>query len=214
MLDAPLDPGVVALDTDADPVVHRHGEGLSASHPAEARREGDGAGQTALAGCCPGAPATSTLAGELGRDGGEGLEGPLQDALRTDVDPGAGRHLPVHRQPELLEPTELVPARPVPHEVRVGDEHARSPLVCPHDSDRTATLDEQCLVHSQVCQRAHDRVVRRPVPGCLARAAVDDELFRVLGHLRVEVVHEHAHRRLGLPRPCCQVRTAGGAYDA
>ena len=67
----------------------------------------------------------------------------------ADVDPRAGGHLAVHRQPEVLEPAELVPRRPFGHEVRVGDQHARRPLVRAEDADRLARLDEQRLVARQ-----------------------------------------------------------------
>ena len=85
---------------------------------------GDGAGQRA--------------AEALVRDRGEGLEGALQDALRADVDPRAGGHLAVHRQPEVLEPAELLPVGPVADQVGVGDQHPRRPLVGAHDADRLA----------------------------------------------------------------------------
>src|SRR6202042_2433701 len=58
------------------------------------------------------------------------------------------------------------------------------------------------------------RVERLPGPGRPAGAAVDDEVVGALGDLRVEVVHEHAERGLGLPRPCGQrgaARSADGA---
>ena len=77
----------------------------------------------AASGCAPPmppSPAVSThFAGFPGARfvgrarGDEGLVGALQDALRADVDPRAGGHLPVHREAELLEPAELVPGRPL-----------------------------------------------------------------------------------------------------
>src|SRR5438477_4472734 len=52
---------------------------------------------------------------------------------------------------------------------------------------------------------------RRPVAGGLARAAVDDQVFRALGDLRVEVVAEHAQRGLLLPAASAQLGAARGA---
>ena len=135
----------------------------------------------------------------LGRDGRERLVGALQDALGADVDPRAGGHLPVHREAELFEAAELVPVRPVADQVRVGEQHARRPLVRLHDADRLARLHEQRLVALERVQRAHDRVEARPVARGLAGAAVDDEILWMLGDLGVEVVLQHAQR--GLLRP-------------
>ncbi len=122
----------------------------------------------------PSRRAAEVLAGALG----EGLVGALQNALRADVDPRAGGHLPVHRQAERLEPAELVPGRPARHEVRVGDEHARRFLVGAEDADRLPALHEQRLVVREPPQRVDDAMVGRPVAGRLARAAVDDEVAR------------------------------------
>ncbi len=76
----------------------------------------------AASGCAPPmppSPAVSTVRPARSGDaevllacGAERLVGALQDALRSDVDPRARRHLPEHRQTLCLEPTELVPRSP------------------------------------------------------------------------------------------------------
>ena len=76
----------------------------------------------------------------------------------------------------MLEPAELLPVGPVADQVGVGDQHPRRPLVGAHDADRLAALHEQRLVVVQRGQGADDRVVRLPVAGGLAGAAVDDEV--------------------------------------
>ena len=197
VLDAAADAGLVDVDADGDAVVHGDRERLGAAHAAEAGGQGDGAGQRA----------PEALVG----DGGEGLEGALEDALGADVDPGPSGHLAVHRQPEVLEAAELLPVGPVADEVGVGDEHARGPLVGTHDADRLARLHEHRLVVRKGGQRADERVVGLPAAGGLAGAAVDHEVLGALGVVRVEVVHEHPQRRLGLPGPCRQLRAARGA---
>ena len=145
--------------------------------------------------------------------GGERLVRALQDPLRADVDPGAGGHLAEHRQPERLEPAELVPRRPARHEQRVRDQHARRARVRAEDADRLAALDEQRLVVAELEQRADDRLQRLVGARGPARAAVDDELLGMLGHLGVEVVEQHPQRRLGLPRARVQLgaRAARGS---
>ena len=135
VLDAALQARRVDVDDQADAVVQRDGERLRAAHAAAAAGDGERAGERA--------------AEALGGDGGERLVGALQDALGADVDPRAGGHLAVHRQAELLEAAELRPGRPVADEVGVGDQHARRPLVGPHDADRLAGLHEHRLVVAQ-----------------------------------------------------------------
>ena len=198
VLDAAVDAGRVALDADRDAAVHRDGERLRAAHAAEPRRQGDRPGERA--------------AEPLGRHRGERLVRALEDALRADVDPRTGRHLPVHRQPEGLQAPELLPGPPLRHEVGVGDEHARRPLVRTEDPDRLAGLDHQRLVVLQVAQRADHRVEGVPGPRGPARAAVHDQLVGVFGDLGVEVVHEHAQGGLLLPALGAQCRAARCAY--
>src|SRR5699024_2207122 len=57
-----------------------------------------------------------------------------------------------------------------------------------------------------------DGVEGLPRPCGAAGPAVDDEVVRTLGDLRVQVVHEHAQRRLGLPASGGQVGAAGGTH--
>ncbi len=133
------------------------------------------------------------------RDLGEAFVGALHDALAADVDPRARGHLAVHRQPERLETPELVPRGPLGHEVGVGEQHPRRPLVGAKHADRLAGLDEQRLVAGQRAQRARDRVEGLPRARGAARAAVDDEIGGALGDVRVEVVVQHPHCRLLRP---------------
>ena len=156
MLDAALDPVGIDVDAQRDAVVHRDRQRLGAAHAAEAGRERDRAGERA-AELAPG-------------DLGEALVGALQDPLGADVDPRPGRHLAVHREAERLEPAELLPVRPLRHEVGVGEQDPRRPLVGAEHADRLARLDEHRLVVGERPQRAtiasnasHERAAR-PVP--------------------------------------------------
>ncbi len=191
------DPRRVGLDADRHAAGHRDGERLGAAHPAKARGQRDRALQRA--------------AEALVADGGERLVGALQDPLAADVDPRAGGHLPVHRQPERLEAAELLPVGPVADEVGVGQQHARRPLVGLDDADGAAGLHEQRLVVLERAQRAGDRVEGGPVAGGLAGAAVDDEVLRALGDLGVEVVVEHPQRGLLRPAEAGELGAARGS---
>ena len=121
------------------------------------------------------------------------LEGPLNDALRTDVDPRAGGHLPVHDQAQLLQLVELLPVRPVAHQIGVADQHPRRVLVGLEDAHRLARLHQQRLVVFQRLQRVDDGVVALPIARGASGAAVNHEVLRTLGHVGIEIVHEHAH---------------------
>ncbi len=200
VLDPAVQSGRVDVDDEADALVHRDRQRLGATHPAAATGEGQRAGEGAA----------EALLGHRG----EGLVGALHDALGADVDPRAGRHLAVHRQAEVLEPAELGPGGPVADEVGVGDENARCPLVGLHDTHGAARLHEHRLVGLERGERAHHRVEGPPVARGAAGAAVDHQVVGALGHLGVEVVHQHPHRGLGRPLPGRQGGAAGAAHGA
>ena len=197
----PLDPRRVDLDAEDHPTSQRCRQRLGAPHPAEAGREDR--------------PAAQVRSPEvLLPSRRERLVRALQDPLRADVDPAAGRHLPEHRQTLRLEPPELVPGRPARDEQRVRDQHSRRPRVRPQHADRLPALHKQGLVLAERQQRADDRAQGIVVSGGLPGAAVDDELLGPLGDLGVEVVQEHPERRLRRPRPRVQLGTARRANAA
>ena len=53
--------------------------------------------------------------------GGEGFKRALNDALRADVDPTSGSHLPVHHQAATFEFVEVFPVGPGADQIGVGD---------------------------------------------------------------------------------------------
>ena len=195
--------GLIHLDDERGAAVHRDRQRLRAAHAAEAGGDRRRPGQRA--------------AEVLARGLGEGLVRALDDPLGRDVDPRAGGHLAVHRQAGALELAELLPGRPVRDEVGVGDQHARAVGRRAEDADRLAGLDEQGLVVLEALELGDDRVERLPAPRRSPGAAVHDEVVRVLGHLGVEVVHEHPQRRLLLPSLAGELgaaRRANGARTA
>ena len=193
MRDPAGEPRLVDVDDQHRTAVEGDGKRLRAAHAAASARQGEGPREG--------------LTPEGASHGGEGLVGALQNALRADVDPGSRGHLPVHRETEGLQPAELGPRRPVAHEVRVGDEHPRRPLVGAENPHGLARLHEQGLVGGELVEGAHDGVIRLPRAGRAARAPVDDKVFGVLGDLGVEVVHQHPLGGFGTP-------TAGGLLGA
>ena len=184
-------PRFVHFDDERHALVHRDGEWLGPSHAAETRRQGHSTAQRP----------TKVLAGQLGK----GFVRALENSLRPDVDPRAGRHLPVHREPGSLEAAEVVPVRPLADEIRVGDEDARRPFARPEHADRLAGLDEQRFVVLESAQLADDRVESVPAPRRAAGSAVDHEIVGPLGNLGIEVVHEHPQGRFLNPALAAQL---------
>ena len=128
--------------------MHRRREGLCAAHTAQA----GGDHQTSF----------KTTAEVPRGDGPERLVGALYDALRADVYPRTGRHLPVHRESGALQPAKLIPVGPAAHEIAVGNEDTRRVLVRAEHRHGLAALYEQRLVVGQCLQRAHDCIERFP----------------------------------------------------
>ena len=135
----------------------------------------------------------------------------LHDALAADVDPRAGGHLAVHGEARAFEPVELVPVRPVAHQVGVGDEDARRFGVRAEDADRLAGLDQQRFVVLEALEGADDGVEAVPVARGFAGAAVDDEVVGALGDFGIEVVHQHAQGGFLMPAFACAGSLPRGA---
>ena len=184
---AEIDAGLVAFDGEARGAGHHRSQRLRPAHAAEPRRQDPFSLEVAAIVLAPGLH--------------EGLVGALHDALRADIDPRAGRHLAVHHQALAIERVEMVPVRPVRHEVGVGDQDARRVRMRPEHADRLAGLHKQRLVVGKRLQRPHDAVEIFPRAGGAADAAIDDQLVRVLGHIGIEIVHQHAQRCFRQPAP-------------
>jgi len=84
--------------------------------------------------------------------------------------------------------------------------------VRPEDADGLAALHEQRLVVLEPAQRGDDRVEGLPRARCAPRAAVDDELGRVLGDIGVQIVAQHPQR--GLLGPAAAFNSGGDAHGA
>jgi len=93
--ESPRDAARIHFDNEGGSAVHGRGERLGAAHAPEAGGDDHLARQRA---------AEVSL-----RNGGERLVSPLHNPLAADVDPASGGHLPVHRQPAVLELPERVP---------------------------------------------------------------------------------------------------------
>ena len=175
----------VHFHDESHTLVHGDRKRLRAAHPAETRCQHKLAFQR-------------SPAFEFGQRA-EGLVRALQNPLRADVDPRTGRHLAVHDQSFFREFIEMFPRCPMWDEVRVGDQHARRVTMRLEHRHRLARLDEQGFILLQIFQRLKNRVERFPVARGLSAPAVDDQVLRTFGHLRVEVVLDHAVGGFGEP---------------
>ena len=169
---------------------HRSGERLCTTHAAQSGGQNPLAGQVAA----------EMLAAHFDKR----FISPLHDALAADVDPRTRGHLAKHHQAFFVELAKMFPVGPRRHQVRVGDQHAGGVLVCLENANRLAGLHQQGLVALQLGKLRNDGIEAFPVPGRLADAAIYHEVLRPLGDFRIEIIHEHAQRRLGLPAFCLQ----------
>src|SRR6266849_4998293 len=124
---------------------------------------------------------------------------PLQNPLRADVNPASRGHLPVHHQSRAIQFVEAVPIIPVPHQIRIAQQHPRSVFMRSENPHRLPRLHQQCFIRLHRLQRPHNRVKTFPVSRRLPRPAVHHQIFRLLRHLGIEVVQEHPQRRFLLP---------------
>ena len=191
-----VDAGLLTLDRETAGACHHGRERLRPTHAAEPRREDPAARQG------PAIVLTPHL--------DEGFVRALHDALTADVDPRSGGHLAVHHQALAVEIVERVPIRPVRYEVRVREQHPRCIRMRRKHTDGLAGLNQQGLIVLQTGQRRDDPVVTLPVAGRATDATIDHELRRLFGHGGIEIVHQHAKRRLGQPAACRQRGTRGG----
>ena len=182
---------------EIDPrLVHFHRQ---TTRPGEHRRQRlrpAHAPQTARQNPAPGQRAVVMLPPRLGK----GLIGPLHDPLRADVNPRPRRHLPVHHQALLIELVEMLPGRPMRHQIGVRDQHPRRIQMGFHNGNRLAGLDDQRLISLQIPQARTNPVEILPGPRRPADAAINNQFMRVFGHIGVQVVHQHPQGRLGQPR--------------
>ena len=196
-LHAPLDALRIDVDAEKRRAVQRRGQRLRAAHPAHSAGRDQLSGEIALK--------------MFSSGGGERFVGALQNSLRADVDPASGGHLAVHHQAGAVELVEMLPIVPMADEIGIRDQHARRVGVRAENADGLAGLHEQRFVIFERAQRRDDRVIALPVARRFAAPAVDDQVFRLLGHLGIEVVHQHAQRRFLLPAFAGNGRAAGRA---
>ena len=81
------------------------------------------------------------------------------------------------------------------HKIRVGDEYARRERLRFQHGNRLSRLDEKGLIILKPVQGLDDFVKAFPVARRLASTAIDNQFRRLLGDLRIKIVHQHPLRR-------------------
>ena len=77
---------------------------------------------------------------------------PLQNPLRSDIDPAPRGHLAVHHQAQPVQLVEALPIAPMPDQIGIANQHARRVLVRAEDADRLARLHEQRFIRFERLQ--------------------------------------------------------------
>ena len=67
------------------------------------------------------------------------------------------------------------------------------------NTDGLAGLHQQRFIVFQGSERRNNRVIALPIARRFSAPAIDDQIFRLFGDFRIEVVHQHAHGRFLLP---------------
>ena len=145
----------------------------------------------------------------------ERLVGALQDPLRADVDPRAGRHLAVHHQALAPRARGSAPTSPT---CRRGSSsrsaRAARRRACGTRRPACPTARAASRRRSSALQLAHDHVERLPDARRLAGAAVDDEVLRAARRPRGRGCSCSMRSAASCTQPLQrQLRAAGRAND-
>jgi len=194
--------GALPIDfhNQPDAFIHGYGHGLGTTHASQAGGEHE--------------PALERFPAPLPGKGPERLIGALQDPLSADIDPGTGRHLTVHDEALASQLIEVLPSGPMRHEVGVGNQDARGIRMSLEDDHGFPRLDKKGLVFLKVLERIQNGVERIPGARSLPPAAVDYEILRPLGDLRIEVILNHPIGRFSQPGFAGELRAVWGMNRA
>ena len=178
--------GRVHLGRDGDHAGDVARLGLGAGHAAEARGDKQLAGKGRVL-------RIEAPSGIEHRDGRA-----VDDALRADGHVGPGGHLAVLADAEGVHALVVVAAAVVRDDHAVGHHHPGRAGVGGEQAHRVPAVHDERLLLGHFAQVAHHEAVLGPVLEDGAIAAVRDELLRVLGDGRIQVVLDHQHDGRGL----------------
>ena len=108
----------------------------------------------------------------------------------------------------------MLPRGPVRHQVGISDQDFRRVSMGLKYNHGLARLHQQGFILLQVLERFKNRVECLPRACRLAAPTVDDELFGLFGHIRVEVVLDHTVGGFAEPVFASELCAARRADDA
>src|SRR5947209_6430609 len=140
---------------------------------------------------------------------GEGFVCTLQDSLGADVDPASCSHLAVHHQARAIELVELVPIAPMTYEVGIAQQNSGCVLMSSKNANGFAGLHQQSFIICEGSQGLDDGVEAIPISRRAPGPAVNDQVFRLLGYVRIQIVQEHSKGGFLLPAPAGDFHSTG-----
>ncbi|KAF5078551.1 hypothetical protein DSECCO2_139590 [anaerobic digester metagenome] len=128
----------------------------------------------------------------------QGVERAVDNALRPDVHPAAGGHLPIVGNTQRRRAVEvLLVVKRTDHQA-VGDNAPGRTLVAVEQAQRVAAHDHQRLLICQDLQILFNQAVLHPVLADLPRFAIGHQLVGIQRHVEIEVILDHDLKRLTL----------------
>ena len=121
----------------------------------------------------------------------QGIESSVDDPLRADVHPAAGRHLAVVGDAHLLGGFPVVLVVEHSYHQGIGDDDAGSIGPRGKEPQRMPGFDHQRLVRGEDFEVLLDQAILQPVLADAARFAVGDQFVRIERDIRVQVVVDH-----------------------
>ncbi len=85
--------------------------------------------------------------------------------------------------------------------------------MCLKHGDGFPALNDERFVIGQTAQLGDDRVERFPVPRRFSGSTVHHEIFGALGHVGIEIVHQHPEGGFLLPPATADLAAAWSAHD-
>ena len=118
----------------------------------------------------------------------ESLVGPLHNALRTNINPRTGRHLPVHHQPLPFQFIKMFPVGPIRHQHGIRNQNPGCVHMGWKNRHRLSALDEQGFVIVQIHQRPLNLIKGLTVAGRFAPSSVNNQIIGSLRHIGIQIV--------------------------
>ena len=145
----------------------------------------------------------------LARRLGKRLVGPLNNALSTDINPGACGHLTEHHQAGPIKFVKMLPGCPTRDQIRIRNQHPGRVFMRAKNANRFARLNQQGFIGRQCLERLKNRLEAIPVAGRLADTPIDHKRLRIFSDLGIQIVLDHPPGALNQPVAAVQCAATG-----